>query len=1151
MVFVVVAAVYAAGSAAAFTWFGALGIGLPVFFPPAGLTLGALLVVGRRRWPVVLLAAGAAELAGDVAQGLAPAAALGFALANTLEPLTGAVLLRRGRRPVDLGRRDGLARFLVGPVLVAPVVGAVIGATAEALFVKPIVWLDVALRWWVGDSLGVLVVGGVILAFLSRTAVDAARTRGAETVALLVLTSAVLATALWAQVFALLYAVVLLLVWAAFRIGVLGVSLAGTCVAVLSAQATATEANLLPQLGFAPPVSLLYVQLLIIVVLATMMAFGVEVGEREQTLRRFTASEAAAAAERAARRGNELLARVTTALGHATTLDETIGALHEHGLVPAGAAGSSLGVLTGDGRLRVVTRGFPATTAARFASLPADSPLPGPATVRAGRAMFLTTMAETRRLFPAASEVLASTGYTAAAVLPVHRAGTTIGYVGAHFAGEREFSRAERLLLEAMAVQVGHTLERARLFEAAVQLRELAEHRAERERLRNDVTARIAAAADQQGQLQALADALIPVMADFVTIEIPAPDGPPKLVAAAHVDPARLDDLRRLRDRHAVLPDEPDVIARTLATGETQHLGRIDRAAIEEYSSDPEARALLTGLAPCSCAAVPLSTAGTVVGAVLLAYSSSGRHYQPGDVQFLQNIAAEAALAVENARLHRTEHRVAETLQRSLLPSALPSLPRLGLAARYLPATEGTRAGGDWYDVLDLDDHTVAIVVGDVVGHGPAAAAVMGQLRSALTAYLLQGHGPATALRWLTRFARRVQGAPASTAIAVVIDTDTRELRWARAGHPPPLVVDPSGGGPGRPHATYLDDAHGAVLGIKDPPPFTEGRTVLATGASVLLYTDGLVERRGETIDDGLDRLAAAVVGATATPAALIDTVLAGTLGATGPNDDVALIVARLRPAPLELRQPALPTQLARIRRAVAAWAAAASLSEELTDDLQLVLGEAAANAAEHAYPDGAPGEVRISVRELDDHVRVDVGDDGRWRPRPADPGHRGRGIAMIHALAQDVTVETAGPGTRVTFSLPFPPVSPPADRAPAPAAEAAEPARLRVVHDGSGIRMVLSGELDLAALPTVRPAILGQLSGAAARERDVVLDLRELTYLSSAGVALLAEAMRISTAEPRLDVRPGTPVARIVSLAGLDHLVGPGPVAESLPVDS
>ena len=170
--------------------------------------------------------------------------------------------------------------------------------------------------------------------------------------------------------------------------------------------------------------------------------------------------------------------------------------------------------------------------------------------------------------------------------------------------------------------------------------------------------------------------------------------------------------------------------------------------------------------------------------------------------------SGQCAQALDRARLHQAEHEVAEVLQRSLLPAGLPPLARLAGAARYTPATEHALSGGDWYEMLQVGDTAVALVVGDVVGHGPPAAAVMGQLRSVLAAQLLEGSSPAAALERLDRFAARVAGAAGSTCACLLYDWSTGVLRWALAGHPPVLLVD----GPG----TRFLDGHrtGAVLGV-------------------------------------------------------------------------------------------------------------------------------------------------------------------------------------------------------------------------------------------------------------------------------------------------------------------------------------------------
>src|SRR3954447_2174944 len=195
---------------------------------------------------------------------------------------------------------------------------------------------------------------------------------------------------------------------------------------------------------------------------------------------------------------------------------------------------------------------------------------------------------------------------------------------------------------------------------------------------------------------------------------------------------------------------------------------------------------------------------------------------------------------------------MAETLQRSLLPGALPAVDGLAVTAHYLPAVEGTSAGGDWYDVLPLGGGAVAVAVGDVVGNGAPAAAVMGQLRSALAGLLLAGFPPGQALEVLDRFARHVTGARMSTVACLRLEPDAGRLTYSSAGHPPPLLVD--AGGAGR-HG-YLDGGLGPALGLPTSGPRPEAARTLAPGSTLVLYTDGLVERRGAALDDGLERLA-------------------------------------------------------------------------------------------------------------------------------------------------------------------------------------------------------------------------------------------------------------------------------------------------------
>ncbi|QFZ24222.1 PAS domain S-box protein [Saccharothrix syringae] len=499
----------------------------------------------------------------------------------------------------------------------------------------------------------------------------------------------------------------------------------------------------------------------------------------------------------------------------------------------------------------------------------------------------------------------------------------------------------------------------------------------------------------------------------------------------------------------------------------------------------------------------------------------------PTGVQAIGRDVTERQRAeAEREALLRREHEIAEALQRSLLPRELPALDRLAIAARYLPASTYAQIGGDWYDVLELDGSTVALCVGDVVGKGPSAAAVMGQLRSALAGYLLEGQPPAAALERLDAFARRVDGAAGSTCACLTFDTATGVLRWATAGHPPPLVVDAD-------HAGFLTGGRGAVLGAPGRARYVEHTADLPAGASVVLYTDGLVERRDLPVDRGLDRLLAVVrASRAAAPDTLADAVTDALL-ADGQDDDVALVVARHLPHPLHGTLPARPPSLAVMRRSVEAWAATAALSADLFDDLQLALGEAAANVVDHAYPDG-DGDFEYELTATATGVHVVVRDHGRWRPVPADPGYRGRGTGIIHTLAERVTFDRGEDGTTVDFHLASQPDAP---APPVPAAgEAAglhdDPA------DGPARRVRLTGDLDLDTVRGLRAPLLARVGGA--DHRPVVLDLTDLRYLSSSGIALLLDAAASAARAGRaltVVVAEGSPPARVLDIAGLDHL--------------
>jgi anti-anti-sigma factor len=564
--------------------------------------------------------------------------------------------------------------------------------------------------------------------------------------------------------------------------------------------------------------------------------------------------------------------------------------------------------------------------------------------------------------------------------------------------------------------------------------------------------------------------------------------------------------------------------------------------------------------------ALPLGVAGRIVGVIGIGFSEVQR-FTASDRAMLLAVAEQCAQALDRARLYRAEQGIAETLQRSLLPARLPELERLALAAHYLPGAEGTQAGGDWYDVVHLEDDRVVIAVGDVVGQGPAAAAVMGQLRSALSAALLQGCGPAEALELLDAFAARIPGALASTAACLLVDAPAGRVRWARAGHPPPLVVTADG------TARFLKgEGSGTVLGAPGRAPYSEGSVAIEPGATLLLYTDGLAERRGEPLDEGLGRVRdVAARHASADPARLTAWLLSDVLADTDQPDDVAVIAARLLPGPLAARLPADPVQLAGVRRSVAAWASAAGLVDDLVEDLQLALGEALANAVEHAYAHGGTGRgagdgkgdgtgaCEYRVRRLPDgSLTVEVTDDGDWRPPPVDRGFRGRGLELISALAQDVEVAhgpeaPGGAGTRIRFRFPAAgdgadePAGPPARRSSpgstGPVGSALDDGAARLVEgrEDGVVVLAVEGTIDVATVEPVDAELARRLRGLPAGTA-VVLDLRPTSYLASAGVGMVLQARaRAAELGVPLQVRtlPGSAPDRILGLAGLADELG------------
>jgi PAS domain S-box-containing protein len=383
-------------------------------------------------------------------------------------------------------------------------------------------------------------------------------------------------------------------------------------------------------------------------------------------------------------------------------------------------------------------------------------------------------------------------------------------------------------------------------------------------------------------------------------------------------------------------------------------------------------------------------------------------------------LTSHLAQVLAKARDYEQARAVALTLQHAILaPTELPH----GFAARYTPAVPPLEVGGDWYDVISLPGQRVGIVVGDCVGRGLPAAAVMGQLRSASQAVLLRAPGPAAAVGDLDTFASRIPGAECTTVCFAVIDPAAGTVTYSCAGHPPPILVTDAG------DYRLLDQALSVPLGML-PADWQRGQATatLPPGATLLLYTDGLVERRNQSLDKGIETAAVTMAErATDHPDQVADHVMSAMTPAAGYDDDVAVLIYRHPPARLTVQVAADdPSCLALLRARLRQWLPAAGIGAAEATDIMIAAGEAAANAVEHATagrPAAAPPvQVTLTASAARDAVQLTIADTGTWRPPPTDreqpaPDTRGHGIIFMHALMDDVNFDSSPRGTTVTLT--------------------------------------------------------------------------------------------------------------------------------------
>ncbi|WP_328669928.1 PAS domain-containing SpoIIE family protein phosphatase/ATP-binding protein [Streptomyces sp. NBC_00322] len=566
--------------------------------------------------------------------------------------------------------------------------------------------------------------------------------------------------------------------------------------------------------------------------------------------------------------------------------------------------------------------------------------------------------------------------------------------------------------------------------------------------LLNEASARIGNSLDLETTARELLDVAVPGFCDLASVDLcqgllSGDEAPPGRWGSPHAEGygGGSAELRRVAFASAV-SDAP-----LLATPGCNPEGTapIALGAVHRYTfNSPCARALRTarvqsipgedGSLVQSTLAVPMVAHDTVVGLVQFSRTKGSEPFGERDMALAVELAARAAVCMDNARLYRREHERALILQRSLLPPGDPEAAGLDIACRYLPGNTATEVGGDWFDVIELPGHRTALVVGDVMGRGLRAAVAMGELRTAVRTLALLDLEPAEVLSALDEIARGL-GTPSgaqqasrvahksrdadlsevylATCVYAVYDPVTRRCTFANAGHLPPVLVEPGE------EALLLDVPPGMPLGVGGEP-FEEVEVELAEDALLALYTDGLVESRDHPLDEGLRAFRTALTNPVRPLEDVCDHVLS-TLDTRHGEDDIALLMARIQGLPVDAvgdwRLPREPRSVGRARELARAQLVTWDL-EALVDTVELLVSELVTNALRY-------GEGEIRLRLLRDRTLVcEVWDAGLVQPRrrrARDTDEGGRGLQLVGLLSAAWGSRRTPRGKTVWFELALP----------------------------------------------------------------------------------------------------------------------------------
>ena len=709
---------------------------------------------------------------------------------------------------------------------------------------------------------------------------------------------------------------------------------------------------------------------------------------------------------------------VSVAYARSATLDDVVRVLFTLGLAPLRVSGAALAVPTPDGaRAHLLqTMGYREGVQARWQERTLDTSAPLYEALAGGTAVAVAGQDEIRRRWPAVAGEMTADGVAGLAAWPIDLAGQRLGACLVTFSTPRTVDPGEDAYLQALLALTGQALERARI------LADRARAEARQLLLQAAVTA-LSAARSVDDVLDVMTDRMF-VASDAHGLMLTLVRGE-RMVLARHSGYAQVmvDALRDLghdesnplaataQRQQPLFLESPDAYTRQFP--HLVHLAKL---------SDKRAWAML-----------PLIASGRSLGTWLLSWAEE-REFPEAERARLLTLAGLGSQALERARLFDDEHRIATALQQALLPQELPAVDGVQITARYLAGGPAQQVGGDFYDVLCADGSLV-LAVGDAAGHDITAAGVMGGVRHSIRAYTVEGHGPTGVMERAHRLLSN-GGESFTTCCYLRLDLPSGATTLVTAGHPAPLLLRE--GAPAR----QLEAPVSPPLGVTADALVEERTVVLRPGDTLLLFTDGLVERPGRSLGQGLaDLLDAAGGHAGAGLDALLDGVL-GELGQRpGREDDIALLGVRYTPHPDRHRPDRIARQLDDSARspAVARRFTSDVLREWDLDDLVdialLVVSEVVTNAVAHTV-----GVARIALVRDPRFLRIEVSNSSEHSPRVRqvdDDATSGRGMFIVDALAEEWGIERQTNGKTLWIRLALPgaaDATPPAPTEPADA---------------------------------------------------------------------------------------------------------------------